>query len=313
MAFLAFDTGTACAATPFDYSGRMTDDGGFRKQLAARARAFDAALDGWLSHDALPGEVARPARLVAAMRHGVLNGGKRIRPFLVVECAALLGASEDAALPVAGALECVHCYSLIHDDLPAMDDDDLRRGQPAVHRAFDEATAILAGDALLTLAFDLISRPDAGLAAERTVALVSLLARAAGMGGMAGGQMFDLEHEHGGADGAMIGFACEAGAVVAGADDDVRDRLGRFGGLIGQAFQLADDLLDVTADAATLGKATQKDAAAGKQTLVAIHGVDRTHARLDALVAEAIDLLSPHDERADALRRAAAFIAGRRS
>lgn len=303
----------------------MIDDSRFRHKLAARAQQLDAALDGWLTTSAPDGETERPERLVAAMRHGVLNGGKRIRPFLVMECTALLGGDEAAALPVAGALECIHCYSLIHDDLPAMDDDDLRRGQPTVHKAFDEATAILAGDALLTFAFDLAAQRAADLPADRAATLVIALARAAGQGGMAGGQMLDLQHEHGDVDDAMIEtihamktgalfrFACEAGAIIAGADADTRARMLRFGAVIGRAFQLADDVLDVTADAATLGKATQKDAAAGKQTLVGVHGLDWAHAKLDALVAEATDLLSPYGARADVLRDTAAFIAGRRN
>ena len=259
------------------------------------------------------------------MRHGVLNGGKRLRPFLVLESAAIFDADEDAALRVAAALECVHCYSLIHDDLPAMDNDDMRRGQPTVHRAFDEATAILAGDSLLTLAFDIIADEATVLDAERRAALVLALARASGIGGMAGGQALDLDAQRSHPEesgiielqamktGALIRFACEAGAIAAGASSVDRERLGEFGSAIGLAFQLADDLLDVTADAASVGKATGKDEAAGKSTLVSLHGVDWARRQLAGLVAQAQDLLDVYGERAAMLKAAARFVAERRS
>jgi farnesyl diphosphate synthase len=302
-----------------------TDDGRqtFETILARRAQAVDALLAGLLDGRPLPGEIARPDMLVAAMRHGVLNGGKRVRPFLVMESAALFSAAGEAALRVAAALECVHCYSLVHDDLPAMDDDDLRRGQPTVHKAFDEATAILAGDALLTYAFDILADEATPLPAERRAALVLALARAAGAGGMVGGQMLDLAAEHtspGEADiirtqamktGALIRFACEAGAIVAGAPANDRERLAEFGAAIGLAFQLADDLLDLTADAEIMGKATGKDAAAGKATLASLHGEAWTRRQLGGLVDQAHALLDPYGERADLLRAAATFIAAR--
>lgn len=271
----------------------------------------------------LSGEIARPASLLAAMRHGVLNGGKRLRPFLVIETASLLGADAGAALRVAAALECVHCYSLIHDDLPAMDDDDLRRGQPTVHIAFDEATAILAGDSLLTLAFDIIAAPETALPDSRKTELILALARASGIGGMAGGQALDLAAEKSTPDeqaivtlqamktGALLRFACEAGAIAAGADATARAALKRFGETIGLAFQLADDLLDLTADAETMGKATGKDAARGKGTLVSLHGPDWARKRLDRLATEAADLLAPYGSRAAILVDAAHFIAHR--
>jgi farnesyl diphosphate synthase len=259
------------------------------------------------------------------MRHGSLNGGKRLRPFLVVESALLLGGSASAALRVGTALECLHCYSLIHDDLPAMDDDDLRRGQPTVHKAYDEATAILAGDSLLTYAFDIIAAPETELEDAPKAQLVLALARAAGPGGMAGGQALDLAAEKQAPDekgimtlqsmktGALLRFACEAGAVIAQAARQDRERLQAFGRTIGQAFQLADDLLDVTSDTATLGKAAGKDAGRGKGTLVALHGIEWAARRLDALTAEAIDLLTPYGEKADILREAARFVAGRQN
>ncbi|SFK19481.1 farnesyl diphosphate synthase [Mesorhizobium albiziae] len=297
----------------------------FETALARRALAVEASLRDLLGDRILPGEIARPERLMAAMRHGVLNGGKRLRPFLVMETAALFGADGEAALRVAAALECVHCYSLIHDDLPSMDNDDLRRGEPTVHRAFDEATAILAGDSLLTFAFDVIADPVTALSASTRAALVLGLARAAGLGGMAGGQALDLEAERkkpGEAGiitlqamktGALIRFACEAGAIIADAAPPERERLAEFGSAIGLAFQLADDLLDLTSDAETMGKATGKDAAAGKATLAALHGGNWARQQLVGLVEQAQSLLEPFGERAELLKAAALFIAERRN
>ncbi|MBO6638621.1 MAG: polyprenyl synthetase family protein [Roseitalea sp.] len=299
----------------------MSDQDAFRQSLSDRAALVEAFLDAQLSIDARDHETERSERLLAAMRHAVLNGGKRLRPFLVLEVNALLGGSDNAVLGAAAGLELVHCYSLVHDDLPSMDDDDLRRGLPTVHRKFDEATAILAGDALLTMGFDLTISGSGGLTAEHRSELVLLLARAAGQGGMVGGQMFDLSFEHGDAasdrittihamkTGALIRYACEAGAVAVGGTE--RARMRRFGEVIGLAFQLADDLLDVTADSAAMGKATGKDAAAGKQTLVGMHGIDWARDRLDAHVAEAEALLAPFGERASVLHGAARFIANR--
>ncbi|WP_411909031.1 MULTISPECIES: polyprenyl synthetase family protein [unclassified Mesorhizobium] len=297
----------------------------FESALFMRAAAVETELRRILDARPLTSEIVRPERLMAAMRHGVLNGGKRLRPFLVMESAALLSADSEAALRVAAALECVHCYSLIHDDLPSMDDDDLRRGQPTVHRAFDEATAILAGDALLTLAFDVVADEATLLAAERRATLVLALARAAGAGGMVGGQMLDLEAERERPDeagiitlqamktGALIRFACEAGAIVAGAPAADRERLAEFGSAIGLAFQLADDLLDLTADAKQMGKATNKDAAAGKATLAALHGPDWARGQLHGLIDQAHALLEPYGERAELLKQAATFVATRNS
>jgi farnesyl diphosphate synthase len=294
------------------------------------AAATDALLARLLSDRPAAGEIARPPRLLAAMRHAVLGGGKRLRPFLVVETAALFGVKRAGALEAGAALECLHCYSLVHDDLPAMDDDALRRGQPTVHKAFDQATAILAGDALLTLAFDVMARSEVHPDAAVRIALVSELARAAGLGGMAGGQMIDLAAEGRFADkrrlseseiatmqamktGALIRFACRAGAILGQADAGAGAGIDRYGAAIGQAFQIADDLLDVEGDAETLGKAAHKDAAAGKATLVAALGVSGARARLDALVAEADAALAPFAAKADMLRAAARFIAERRA
>jgi farnesyl diphosphate synthase len=297
----------------------------FENRLKASAAETQDLLMALLSPQAAADEIVRPGNLLSAMRHGTLNGGKRLRPFLVIESAALFDAGNHAAMRVGAALECLHCYSLIHDDLPAMDDDDLRRGQPTVHKAFDEATAILAGDSLLTYAFDIIAAPETELAAERKVQLTLLLARAAGIGGMAGGQALDLAAEKNAPDergirtlqamktGALLRFACEAGPIIAGSPDEDRRRLRSFGEKIGLAFQLADDLLDVTSDTVTLGKAAGKDAGRGKGTLVGLHGIDWAETQLDTLTAEAVALLSPYGEKAAVLQQAARFIADRKS
>ncbi len=296
----------------------------FEIKLAAGASLVESTLRDLLAPRPLEGELHRPERLLKAMRHGVLNGGKRLRPFLVLETAALFDTkNQSAALRVAAALECVHCYSLVHDDLPAMDDDDLRRGQPTVHRAFDEAAAILAGDSLLTFAFDIISAGETDLPAETKVMLVNRLARASGMGGMAGGQALDLAAEgsilseeeilllQSMKTGALIRFACEAGSLVGGAQPAEMERLGEFGSAIGLAFQLADDLLDLTSNSETMGKATGKDAAAGKATLASLHGIEWTRHQLNGLVAQAEEILEPFEERAETLRQAARFVANR--
>ncbi len=297
----------------------------FETLLAAAAERLGGVLESALTDQAAEGEIFRPRRLVNAMRHGSLNGGKRLRPFLLIETAALCGEDSGSIWRVAAASECVHCYSLIHDDLPSMDDDDLRRGQRTVHKAFDEATAILAGDSLLTLAFDIITAPETDLPDDRKVVLVSMLARAAGVGGMAGGQMLDLQASEMPPDeagtirlqamktGALIRFSCEAGAVAAGASKTDCERLGEFGSAIGLAFQLADDLLDATSDASSMGKATQKDASMGKATLVALHGEEWARKQLDGLISQAVDLLTPYGDRAAVLAASAKFTAARSS
>ena len=295
----------------------------FIEQLTMRAGEVENLLSALLDTRPRDDEVERPGHLLAAMRHGVLNGGKRLRPFLVVESAALLDGNAEAALRVAAALECVHCYSLVHDDLPAMDDDDLRRGLPTVHVAFDEATAILAGDTLLTLAFDIIAAPETPLDDRGKTELVLALARAAGPGGMAGGQALDLLAESKPPDeagiirlqsmktGALLRFSCESGAIIAGATQEDRGRLKRFGEAIGLAFQLADDLLDVTSNADAMGKAIGKDAEHGKATLVALHGPQWARRQLDGLVDEACGLVDPFGDRAETLKRTARFVAWR--
>ena len=302
----------------------------FTRRLTAVADEAEALLTRLLDARPLEGEIARPDRLMAAMRHAVLGGGKRLRPFLVVESAALFDVPRQGALLAGAALECVHCYSLVHDDLPAMDNDDLRRGRPTVHKAFDDATAILAGDALLTLAFDIIARPEVHADAGVRIALTLELARGSGLGGMVGGQMLDLAAEgrfeakrslseqeimtlQAMKTGALIRFACRAGAILGKADAAALASIDRYGRIIGQAFQIADDLLDVVSDTATLGKAAHKDAAAGKGTLVSTLGIDGARARLKELVAQADAALAPFGSKADTLRAAARFVAERRN
>ncbi|MFL6586765.1 MAG: farnesyl diphosphate synthase [Luteimonas sp.] len=244
-------------------------------------------------------------RLHAAMGHAVLLGGKRMRPLLVHATAHAFGARAGAADAAAAAVELVHAYSLVHDDLPAMDDDALRRGQPTVHIAFDEATAILAGDALQTLAFSLLA--DAPLAAEVRLAMVSTLARASGANGMCGGQAFDLaatgegisidvaalERLHAMKTGALLRAAVVLGALAAGVDAGTRARLDDFADALGLAFQIRDDLLDIEGDSATLGKTAGKDVAQDKATFPALIGADASHARLDALATRMQDALAP--------------------
>ena len=306
----------------------MMDAATFEARLAADAAACEAALDALLSFTPSPGEIARPRQLVAAMRHGALGGGKRLRPFLTVETARALGLSGEGPLLAGAALELVHCYSLVHDDLPAMDDDDLRRGRPTVHVAFDEATAILAGDSLLTLAFDVICDARVSPDPSRRLAAAQGLARAAGLGGMAGGQALDLAAEaaeapHSGEEvmrlqamktGALLAFAVDQGAILAGAAAAERSALVEYGRALGACFQIADDILDAESDAATLGKRAGKDAGRNKATLVALLGLDAAKARRDALSAQAQAALGALAGRdVGVLAAAARFAAGRRS
>jgi farnesyl diphosphate synthase len=256
------------------------------------------------------------------MRHAALGAGKRVRPFLVVETASLFGVPRAQALMAGAALECVHCYSLVHDDLPAMDDDDLRRGEPTAHIKFDEATAILAGDSLLTLAFEILAHRETHADAGVRSALVVELAQAAGMNGMAGGQMLDIEAETGPAQtldsiiriqahktGALFRFACEAGAIMAGAD---RAPLRRYADDIGLVFQITDDLLDLESTPQQLGKATQKDTRKGKATIVSLMGREAAQLKAQELVESAVAALAPYGSAADTLRAAARFIISRK-
>jgi farnesyl diphosphate synthase len=302
----------------------------FQDRLNQVAKDSETLLDRLLGSSLLGGEIGRPARLLEAMRYAGLGAGKRFRPFLVVESASLFGVDRNQALMAGAALECIHCYSLVHDDLPAMDNDDLRRGQPTVHKAFDDATAILAGDGLLTLAFDIASRAETHPDAAVRVELVQALARASGLGGMVGGQMLDLAAEgrfDGGTvqrlgekeiltlqamkTGALLKFACSAGGILGKASAAQRDALDRYGAAVGQAFQIADDLLDVEGDPALVGKQTGKDAEAGKATIVGILGVDGAKARLRTIVSDAEAALKPFGKSADVLIAGAKFVADR--
>ena len=263
------------------------------------------------------------------MRHAALGGGKRLRPFLAVETAGLLGAEGEGPLRTGCAVELLHCYSLAHDDLPAMDDDDLRRGRPTVHKAFDEATAILAGDALQTLAFDTLADPatdpDPGIRAD----LVLGLARASGLGGMAGGQMFDLAAEGRYGDGpltrddvlrlqamktgAILAFSVEAGAILGRAKEKERQNLAIYGRALGAAFQIADDILDRVSSAEIMGKRTGKDHDKGKATLVDLLGIEEARLECRRHVAAADAALAPFGKEADILREAVHFAADRRA
>jgi farnesyl diphosphate synthase len=267
------------------------------------------------------------SRLATAMTHALLGGGKRFRPFLVIESAALFGVEASTARDAAAAFECVHCYSLAHDDLPCMDNDDMRRGLPTVHKAFDEWTAILAGDALLTLAFELVARPETHADPDVRATLAQVLAHAAGGRGMVLGQMLDLEAEKRGEPqpwtaahvrrlqalktGALIAASCEAGAVLAKATADERAALRCYGELLGLAFQIADDLLDAEGDAAAMGKAAGKDSAAGKATLVSLIGVAEARAQLAETVRRAERELQRFGDKGRTLVEAAAFAASR--
>ena len=294
----------------------------FERKLRQNADEIERALDTLLDAARLSGPGDVPERLVAAMRHGTLNGGKRLRPFLLRETAALFGASPESSLAAAVSVELIHCYSLIHDDLPAMDDDDLRRGRPTVHKAFDDATAILAGDALLTLAFGHLAEHGAEDPALRARLIVEL-ATGAGTGGMVGGQMRDIEGEttplgdldiarmHAMKTGSLIRAAIRMGAILGGADRDALAHLTAYSEAAGRAFQLADDVLDVTASAQSMGKATGKDAGKNKQTLVARVGVDVARKQLGEIVHQAISALSPFGSDARTLGEIARHFATR--
>jgi farnesyl diphosphate synthase len=278
----------------------------FEKSLTATARAVEAELKGLLPEQS-------NNRLKMAMRYAVLGQGKRLRPFFVMESARLHDVDPQLALKVAVALECIHCYSLVHDDLPAMDDDDLRRGLPTTHKKFDEATAILAGDALLTFAFE--------IAAEAGPKIIKALAQASGPSGMVGGQMLDIEAEALGYNsiaaisnmqqmktGALFDFACTAGPLMAGAD---LTALLCYSHAIGLAFQIADDVLDVEATPEIMGKATQKDKGKGKATFVDLLGLEGAKAEAQKLVNQSIAALDSYGANADVLRQAALFMVNR--
>ena len=274
--------------------------------------------------DLLPMPEGAEAKLMEAMRYAVLGGGKRMRAFLVMEAATLFGVDRRCSARVAAAVEMLHAYSLVHDDLPAMDDDEFRRGKPCTHKAFDEATAILVGDALQTRAFEVLAEPDTHSNAEARCELVLALALASGARGMVGGQMIDIvsEGQPLSADqigrlqalktGRLIQFSAEAGAILGRANPIQRHMLTSYGRDVGAAFQIADDLLDVEGTAEDVGKATGKDAAAGKATLVSILGIERARAQADALAAQAAGHLDSFGDAAEHLRALAAYVVTRK-
>ena len=290
--------------------------------MTAAAAEIDQALD-----TLIPPPEGDEARLFEAMRYASIGGGKRLRGFLVLEGAAQFSVARDAALRVAAAIEMLHAYSLVHDDLPCMDDDDLRRGKPTVHRAFDEATAVLAGDALQTQAFLVLSEPDTHPDPAVRAELCRALARAAGARGMCGGQMLDMLAEEAGRPleeaeigrlqllktGKLIEFSAEAGAILGKAPIQLRHALSAYGRDLGAAFQIADDVLDATATAEEIGKRTGKDADAGKATLVGLLGLERARLQAERLAAQAQDHLDAFGEAAVHLRALADYTITRRS
>jgi farnesyl diphosphate synthase len=293
-------------------------------QLSEALGAAAAAVEETLAALLTPADPAAP-RLWQAMRYAALAGGKRLRPFLVLQSAQLFGVSGEPALRTAAAVEMIHAYSLAHDDLPAMDDDDLRRGQPTVHRQFDEATAILAGDALQTLAFEVLADAATHPSAEVRAALVGALARASGGAGMAGGQMLDLSVADSDWDqstvrqlqsmktAALFACACESGAILGQAPPDQQAALRTFGVNFGLAFQITDDLMDATGDARDAGKAVGKDAAQGKATLVALEGVDGAREMAARFCHNAMESLDLYGDKADLLRDVTRSVTDRRT
>lgn len=272
----------------------------------------------------LPPEEAAPESIHKAMRYSVLAGGKRLRSILCLECGRLFGVDDEVLLSAAAALELVHTYSLIHDDLPAMDNDDLRRGKPTSHRVFGEALAILAGDGLLTLAFDIISQPGP-IPAELQLQLIHELAHALGTHGLIGGQVADLaaakqevneetlQYIHRTKTGALICASARTGALIAGAPEDDLARVTQYGEAVGLAFQIADDLLDVLGTEGQLGKAVGKDSGQHKATYPAFYGVDESHRIAKRLVREACEVLNPYGGRARRLQEIAQFLIARES
>ncbi len=300
----------ATAETPVDIAG----------VLDAHAERIEALLDRLLPDGEGP---ERP--LLEAMRYACLDGGKRLRPYLVTATAALFGVDGERAARAAAAVEMLHCYSLIHDDLPAMDDDELRRGRPTCHIAFDEATAILAGDALLTLAFEVLADPATHDDADVRIELVRGLSGTAGAHGMVAGQMIDLAVEHRAVDaatverlqalktGALIAFSAEAGAILGEAGPDAHEAVLAYGRDLGRSFQIVDDLLDEEGDEEAMGKAVGKDATAGKATLVGVLGRDGARARAEELAERAIASLDRFGAAAETLRDVARFVVTRRT
>jgi len=298
----------------------MATDGRLKTALAEAAESVEQTLTALLPRGDGP-----EVRAFAAMRYACLAGGKRLRPFLALCSSRLFGVDDRCSLRAAAAIEFIHCYSLVHDDLPAMDDDDLRRGRPTVHIEYDEATAILAGDALQTLAFEVLAHPDTHEDPAVRCELVTALAKAAGAHGMVGGQMFDLAAETETFDigqitrlqqmktGRLIAFGCEAGGILGRASTEARQALRAYAHDLGLAFQIADDLLDEEGSEAEVGKKVGKDAAAGKATFVSILGLDRARKQAKMLVDQAIGHVDHFGQEADLLRDVARFMIERRT
>jgi geranylgeranyl diphosphate synthase type II len=288
--------------------------------LLEKAAAVERFLDR-----CLPPESAYPESIHRAARYSLMAGGKRLRPALVIAAAEAVGGHEEDALPGAAAVEMIHTYSLIHDDLPAMDNDDLRRGRPTSHVVFGEALAILAGDALLTHAFHVLAASPGDLPPARRLRAMAVLSRAAGLGGLIGGQAVDLQSEgkvvdaetlefiHRHKTGALMRASAEVGAILGGGSEEAVARLARFGEELGLAFQIVDDILDVEGDSAALGKTAGKDQKAGKATYPAVHGIEAARRRAGELAEGAIALLTPFAARAEPLRRLARRVVERRS
>ena len=300
-------------------------DVGLREALAGAAAKIEDSLESLL-----PPVVGGASQVVSAMRYAALGGGKRMRGFLVMEVAAMFAVPVANSVRVAAAVEMLHAYSLVHDDLPAMDDDDLRRGKPSTHKAFDEATAILAGDALQSRAFEILAEPETHADPEARCRLVAGLGRAAGAGGMVGGQMYDMVSEglagRGEAlsldellhlqalkTGRLIQYSAESGAILGCVSQDMRARVAAYGRDLGAAFQIADDVLDQTGTVEEIGKTVGKDMAAGKATIVGLLGVERAAARARLLAEQAVDHLELFGTEADRLRALASYVVSRKS
>lgn len=288
--------------------------------LTTVSQAVNAELDRLLPVSDTP-----DARVQEAMRYSTLDGGKRLRPFLVMQSASLFNVSESSAIRVACAIEMIHCYSLVHDDLPCMDDDDLRRGRPTCHKKFDEATALLAGDALQTKAFEILAGPATHADPAVRCELVADLAHASGGQGMVGGQMIDLQAHELDLDvagitrlqqlktGRLFSFSCEAGAVLGKAHGELRLALRNYAHDLGLAFQIHDDVLDVEGDVAEVGKRLNKDADAGKATFVSLLGLEQAKVQAAMLAEQACRHLDPFGDKADLMRDVARFVVRRRS
>ncbi len=296
----------------------------FEKNLSLYGLEINNALDKALSPNFLNSPDIAPEKLIKAMRYGSLNGGKRLRPFLLSQSAKIFNIPAKTTIDAGLAIEMIHCYSLIHDDLPCMDDDDLRRGKPSVHKKFDEATAILAGDNLLTLAFEILVKSE-DYSAQLRNNLIIELAKNAGAGGMVGGQMFDLLGENKNLNkdeianisamktGALILASVRMGAIIGQADEKEIFTLSKYGQLAGRAFQLADDILDETASEKQMGKATGKDAGRGKSTLISLIGLKEAKTQLDEIIEQAIIALEPFGKKANGLKEIVLFFGARKN